>query len=70
MKKKMSEKKKEKFMLRRQLMGYCPFESRYNGLYRDTRLGGWPGCSQGGHDTVGLVRSKACDTATAQPQYG
>ena len=35
------------FLLRRQLMGYCPFESRYNGLYHDTGLGGWPGRSQG-----------------------
>ena len=38
----MKEKKRseKKIMLQRQLMGYCPFESRYNGLYRDTGLGG------------------------------
>ena len=45
-------------------MGYCTFELRYNGLYRDIGLGGWPGRSQGGHDTAGIVRSRACDTAT------
>ena len=42
---------------------------RYNNLYRDTGLGGWPGRNQGGHDTTGLVRSRACDTATAWPRY-
>ena len=35
-------------------MGYCPFESRYNGLYRDTELGRpghWGVC----HDTIGCI---------------
>ena len=54
-------------------MGYCPFESRYNGLYRDTGLGrcglgaaGGPGHGQDSatiwpslrHDTTNM----ACDT--------
>ena len=35
-------------------MGYCPFKSRYNGLYRDTRLGRpghWGVC----HDIIGCI---------------
>ena len=43
-------------------MGYCPFESRYNGLYRDTwQLGTAVGATKQpghahdtSHDTVGL----------------
>ena len=57
---------KKKNLLRRQLMGYCPFESRYNGLYRDTGLGGWPGRSQGA-----TTRSGWCAAGPAiRPQHG
>ena len=41
-------------------MGYYPFESRYNGLYRDTRLGRLTWAQPGhGHDT-----------ARPRPQHG
>ena len=51
-------------------MGYCPFESRYNELYRDTGLGrlGWE-CSRG-HDTAEHASDTALQYGQDGPRHG
>ena len=48
-------------------MGYCPFESRYNGLYRDTGLGrrglGTARGPRHGKDSATIRPSEGHDTA-------
>ena len=51
-------------------MGYCPFESRYNELYRDTGMGrlGWA-CRRG-HDTAEHASGTALRYGQEGPRYG
>ena len=59
-KKKVSEKKKKS----RDWMGYCPFESRYNGLYRDIgQLGTVVGATT--RPTVATIRPRGPATRPA-----